>query len=283
MAGMASEQAALQQGLQQLGRNLAQADRDNMMGRDIDAAVGRANLNMQEAIEQLQAGRTATQQAEQSVEALNRLALALLQNAQQLDQQGGGSGAQQELSDLAQQQGSLTGQSSSLLPLDVSEQARSEEARRMAAEQHNISRQLAGMNDLPGGRESLQGRIDEMAREAESIARDLAARGLRPDIVARQERLFHRLLDAGRTLEKEDETTEERTGERGRAPGLRSVPALDPALLDPARRYRVPTPQELEGLPPAYRRLILDYFERINRAEPAGSAPAGARPTGGGG
>jgi hypothetical protein len=36
----------------------------------------------------------------------------------------------------------------------------------------------------------------------------------------------------------------------------------------------VPTPEELRGLPPAYRKLILDYFERINRKpDPEGREP----------
>jgi hypothetical protein len=124
-----------------------------------------------------------------------------------------------------------------------------------------------------GGREDVLGRVDELAREADAIARAMERGGPPPQVLARQERLFHRLLDAGRTLEK-DEESDERVGE---SPGdfeRNAVGALNPALFESGTRYRVPTPEELRGLPPAYRKLILDYFERINRKpDPEGREP----------
>jgi len=85
-----------------------------------------------------------------------------------------------------------------------------------------------------------------------------------PETLARQERLFHRMLDAGRSLEK-DEYDDVRTAERANAVERGAVDALDPSLFRDATRFRAPTPEELLALPPAYRRLILDYFERLNR------------------
>jgi hypothetical protein len=120
------------------------------------------------------------------------------------------------------------------------------------------------MNQRMGGREDVLGRVDELAKEADAIARAMEGGRPPPQVLARQERLFHRLLDAGRTLEK-DEESEERVGERPGDFERNAAGTLNPALLDSANRYRVPTPEELRSLPPAYRKLILDYFERINR------------------
>jgi hypothetical protein len=48
---------------------------------------------------------------------------------------------------------------------------------------------------------------------------------------------------------------------------VRTVEDLDPALFRDPTRFRAPGAAELQALPPAYRRLILDYFERLNRPQ----------------
>ncbi|HEY8470642.1 MAG TPA: hypothetical protein VIL18_13410, partial [Longimicrobiales bacterium] len=127
-----------------------------------------------------------------------------------------------------------------------------------------IAQKLGGMNEMLGGREDVLGRLDELAREADQLARDLSGGRLDAELLARQERLFHRLLDAGRTLER-DETTDERVAERpGNVPPSFGRP-LDAKLIQSAQRFPAPDPEQLRSLPPAYRRLILEYFDRLNR------------------
>jgi hypothetical protein len=197
-----------------------------------------------------------------------------LQNAQQIQQQENGTGMQQalqQLAELAKQQGSLNGQTSALMPMNLSPAAMARELQRMGAQQRNIAQQLDGVSRNVGGREDILGNLDELAAEAERLAREMDAGRLSPESRARQERLFHRLLDAGRSLER-DEETDERVAERPAAFDASDPRALDARLLDDGTRYRTPTPEELRALPPAYRRLILEYFERLNRA------PAPAQP-----
>jgi hypothetical protein len=277
---MRQEQAALQQGLEQLGRNLSQAaDQTGSMSRDVGAALGRANLSMQQtaqALEQMQQGQgqMPTQQASETVEALNRLALSLLNSQQEGGQQQNASGteqAMQQLSQLAQQQGQLNGRSSSLMPLNLQPQAMSQQLDRMAQEQRDIATKLDGVNESLGRRDDVLGDVQAMAEEAARIAREMEGGRLPADVLARQERLFHRLLDAGRTLER-DETSDERVAERAGQYTPSVPPALDAAMLDTSVRYRVPTPEELRSLPPAYRKMILEYFERINRVSPGAEA-----------
>jgi hypothetical protein len=213
---------------------------------------------------QQQGQKMPTEQAGQTVEALNRLALSLLNNQQGQQQQGNGQEqAMQQLSDAAQQQGQLNGRSNSLLPMNLPSQAMQQQLNRLAREQRDIASQIESANQR-AGKEDVLGKLDELAAEAERIARELEGGRLPADVLARQERLFHRLLDAGRSLER-DETSSERVAERPGAYTPSVAPALDAALLESTVRYRVPTPEEMKSLPPAYRKWILEYFERINR------------------
>jgi multidrug efflux pump subunit AcrA (membrane-fusion protein) len=175
--------------------------------------------------------------------------------------------AMEQLAQLAQQQGQLNGRSSSLMPMNLQPQAMSQQLNRMAQEQRDIATKLDGVNESMGRRDDVLGDLDAMAQEAERIARELEGGRLPADVLVRQERLFHRRLDAGRTLER-DETSEERKAERPGEYTPSVPPALDATLLDTSVRYRVPTPEELKSLPPAYRKMILEYFERINRVAP---------------
>lgn len=283
MQTMRQQQAALQQSLEALGRNLAEAGRRSaMVNPDVGAALSRAMLSMQQTLEAMQGqdGRQGmpTEQARQTVEALNRLALELLENGEEIEKSQSGTGVQQaleQLAELAKQQGSLNGQANSLLPMGLGPQAMADRMERMAREQRDLAKKLGGLNDMVGGQDDVFGQLDELAREAEAIAQDLSGGRLSPELLARQERLFHRLLDAGRTLERE-EYTDERVGERAGNVGVSQAPPLDAELLYGGPRYPVPDAEALRDLPPAYRRLILEYFDRLNRQSASDPAASGA-------
>jgi hypothetical protein len=266
MQALRAEQVALQQGLQQLARNLQDAaERTAVVNREVGAALARAGMSMQQTVEALQRGEMPLHHAEQSVESLNRLALTLLNSAQPLDHADGPSGLRHtmpQLADMARRQGSLAGQSSALVPMNLSAGAVSEQLDRLAAEQLEIARRLEALT--PGERDVVGRDVEGMAAEARAIAGLLGSGTLAADVAARQERLFHRLLDAGRALQK-DELEETRTGERPRPFEPRRVGPLDAALFRDYARHRTPSVAELDALPPAYRALVLDYFERLNR------------------
>ncbi|HSJ05358.1 MAG TPA: hypothetical protein VK936_01565, partial [Longimicrobiales bacterium] len=254
MQALRSEQVALQQGLQQLSRNLQDvAERTTVVNRDVGAALARAGMSMQQTLEALQRGEIPLHQAEQSVESLNRLALTLLSSAQQMDHADGPVSPRQampQIADMARRQGSLAGQSSALVPMNLSAGAVSDQLDRLAAEQLEIARRLDALT--PEEREAVRGDVDGMAAEARTIAGLLGSGALAAETAARQERLFHRLLDAGRALQK-DELEETRTGERPRPFEARRVGPLDAALFREYGRHRTPSAAELDALPPAYR------------------------------
>ena len=83
--------------------------------------------------------------------------------------------------------------------------------------------------------------------------------------LARQQQLFRRLLDVGRSLEKEER---EDTGKREATSAVGNDTFTPTGKVDPkaAIKFRPPTWQELRGLSADERRAILDYFTRINSA-----------------
>jgi hypothetical protein len=265
-----AEESAIKQGLEQLGKNLSEAgQRSAMVNRDVGSALARANLNLDQtmrALENATPENMPSAQAEQTLDALNRLAIELLKNGQQIDQSESGTGLQQaleQLAELAKQQGNLGGRSNSLLPLNLGPKVMSQQMAGLAREQRDIAQKLGGMNK-GGARDDLLGRLDDLVKEADQIARDLEGGRLTPQTVKRQSELFHKLLDAGRTMER-DEVSEERKAEAARALPPSVIRALSPGLFDDADRYAVPSAEQLRDLPPAYRRLILEYFEKLNR------------------
>ena len=273
MQQMRSEQGALRQGLDQLGRNLSEAgQRSGMLSRDVGQALARATLDMQQTMDGMQdgPGQLPVEQAGRTVESLNQLAMSLLQNEAQVQasqNRGGLEQALDQLSQIARDQASLNGQLGALGPMELDPRAMTQQLQQAAMQQRNLARRMGSASDMVGGQENVLGRLDLLSSEAEAIARELEGGRLDARVRERQERLFHRLLDAGRTLEGE-EYSDERVGNRPGAVEAGTPGAIDPALLESRLRYRPPSAAELRALPPAYRRLILEYFDRLNRTGP---------------
>jgi hypothetical protein len=275
LASMRAEEASMLQGVQNIAENLQLATEGAMgANRELSAQMGLAMESIQNTIEAMEGRRgsapSPTAQAEQSVGDLNQLALMAIAGAEQMGQQGQGEGGEEvseQLEQLAQQQGELMNQSTQLMPMQLGEQTMSQQLDQMQQGQESVASELGDLADEPGSEESL-GDLEELAREAMAIAQELQQGRLTPETVQRQERLFHRLLDAGRSLERE-EFSEERESE---VPGdfergqVLSLTAEQMGVMS----YEIPDGEQLQRLSPAVRQLVLEYFERLNRARPGG-------------
>src|SRR6185436_19577019 len=90
----------------------------------------------------------------------------------------------------------LNGATQGLLPMPGSQgTAMLEHMRQLAAQQRALGEQLARLQAEGASRAA-----GPLAEEAQELARRLDAGRLDPQTIQRQERLYHRLLDAGRTL-----------------------------------------------------------------------------------
>ena len=132
----------------------------------------------------------------------------------------------------------------------------------MALQQRALAQQLDRMRAsgmLPGA--------GEMAREAKELARTLAAGRLTPETVTRQQRLFKKMLDAGRTLQgEEDDLNKERQSITAKNDTVRIPVMLDPRLRSGQGEIHLPSWEVLQRLSPEDRRRVIDYFRRLTDA-----------------
>jgi hypothetical protein len=104
-----------------------------------------------------------------------------------------------------------------------------------------------------------------MAQEAKDLARTMEAGRLDRQTVERQERLFRRMLDAGRTLQgQEQDDKQERQSTTAKDDSIRLPPALRTRLQGDGALLRLPSWEELQQLSPEDRRRVVEYFRRLS-------------------
>jgi hypothetical protein len=261
------DQGALEEGVQRLGGHLRSiAGKNALVPPTIAEALAIARLQMQRSRESVSSAtpnaREAAERAGDAVDALNAVAYQLLRARENVNNAASGSGlaeAMEQMRGLAGQQSQLSQQAAGLLPKMPGAGAMQEQMRQLASRQRALADQLErmrGKGELPGA--------GEMAEEAQDLARRLEAQRLDHETVQRQERLFRRMLDAGRTLQgQEEDERKERQSTTAKDDDPRLPPALR-ARLDDDGRFRVPSWDELQRLSPEERRLVVDYFRRLS-------------------
>ncbi|MEA2714410.1 MAG: hypothetical protein QOK27_2371 [Gemmatimonadales bacterium] len=266
-AATRSEQAAIEEGVQKLLEQMKQVGgRNALVSPQIAAALGAAQLQMQQAREAISSAapnsREAAEQAGGAVDELNTAAHQLVRARGDVSGSQSGSGLEEALermAQLAQQQGGLGRQGAGLLPMAGGGAVRAQ-LQRMAARQRALAQELErlrGQGDMAGA--------GQMAEEAKELARRLEAGRLDRSVVERQERLFRRMLDAGRTLQgREEDQKKERQSMTATDDSVHLPPALRARLQGDGERLRVPTWDELQQLSPEERRLVVDYFRRLS-------------------
>jgi hypothetical protein len=279
-ATLQGRQAALRGGLDNLFGSLAEAGRRTaLLDRGSAVAAAEAAGGMDDLLSRWQDGsaqRPTRGEATAIAEALNELAARLLASAGAVQAAGSGSGTAEMLEQLAQaarMQEGLSREGGSLLFMQEDGRPVGSRLEQLAEGQAEVERNLRELTERAGDQEDLLVRPEVLAREAGELARRLESGNLSPETVERQETLFRRLLDAGRSLEREDEEPDRRESRPG-ADLPSEVPRLDPAVLA-GPRYPHPNEAVLRELPPAYRWMVLDYFDRLNRVaeEPEEESP----------
>jgi len=268
----AERQAAVRAGLDRVTRELSRASRRSALvdGR-VGPAADRARRDMQILERQLAAGGDPSSEASRSrelTESLNDLAGRLLASRRAMQGASSGTGLEEALERLARlggAQADIARESGGLLLPSMRGEVSAERLGRLAAMQERIARELDSMAEARGS-DGLAARPELLAGEADEIARSIRRSGLDPETVARQERLFRRLLDAGRTLERDPDPSRRESRTAG------AVPSPDvPVLSEPAAGPRYPYPDEarLRAFSGQTRRLVLEYFDRLNRSTEA--------------
>jgi hypothetical protein len=276
-AASRSEEVALKRGLDEIKDRLENAASSSLlMSPTVLENLGQASEGMQQLLDQMSDGtrRSAPspELAQQITESLNELSYQLMQAADAAQSARSGTGmeeAMEQLAQLAQQQGQLNSQSGGMTPGAMTD-AMLQMLQQLAGNQRQIAEELERLNRTLGPRGQVLGQLDELSSEAEELARQMERGRIDQQIVERQNRLYNRLLDAGRTLEQ-DEFERERRAERPGAVQILRPGELPPELLQ-GPRFPHPGSEALNRYPPALRRLILEYFDRLNQGEGGGGS-----------
>ncbi len=220
------------------------------------------------------AGANVQQSIDAAVIALNQMALvAITAHETGSGEEGEGNQLMRQLQELAQAQAQLNNQAAQLAPMELGAEAMQKQLDQLAADEEQIAAELQQLAQEADKEADVLGDVGGLAREAMELAGQLAGGRLDAATRERQEKLFHRLLDAGRTLEREEFNDDRES----RVPGTFERGDVLPLGADAlgALRYALPTAEQLQRLTPAERELVLRYFDRLNRGPGAPpSAPS---------
>ena len=259
------EQGVLEEGVQKIVEQvLAVSGKNALVSPQIGVSLVQARLQMARAREAISSAsanlREAAEQAGEAVDALNVAAFQMLRARDDVQGSSSGSGlaeAMQKMQQMAGQQGSMSQEGNNLLSMLAGQQMQGQ-LQAMAQRQRQLARDLERLRaetQAPGTR--------DLAEEARELARKLEAGRIDRETVDRQERLFKRMLDAGRTLQGEEkDEKKERESTTAKTDSL-SIPASLRRLLDRSGQIRLPSWDELQRLSPEERRLVTDYFRRL--------------------
>jgi len=267
-AAMRSAQASIEEGAQAVQGQIQKASGKNaLVSPRLDAALALARRQMAAARQELEQPRPNPQNASalaaQATDALNATALGLAEARAQVSGSKSGTGmaeALAELAKLAGQQQGLNGEAQGLLPMMGPGSSVAEQLRGLAARQRALADRLQRLQaggDAPGA--------GALADEAKELARRMEAGQLDPTTIARQQQLYHHLLDAGRSLTgDEPDNQRERSAPLAGAVNPLLPPALRPGATGAGLRVPYPSWETLRDLTPEQRQQVLEYFRRLN-------------------
>lgn len=265
-AVLRADQAVVEEGVRQLLEQVMTAGGQNaLVPPRIAGALAAARLEMARAREAISSAtlnlREGSERAGEAVDALHVAAFMLLRARADVSGSSSGSGmaeAMERMAQLAQQQGGIGQDASGLLSM-MNSPAFDQQLVELASRQRQMSRELDRLRA-----ETDAGGAEQFAEEARELARQMEAGRLDPETVARQERLFRRMLDSGRMLQGEEQDEQkERQGTTAEGIDPLLPAALRDRLREADRRLRLPSWEELQRFSPEERRLVADYFRRL--------------------
>jgi hypothetical protein len=266
------DQSAVKQGLDNTAQKLQQeGEKTSLLSGRSERAMSEAQQKVADAVQASADSRTSPQTASalgDAADALNRAAASLARDREKANTVSSATGFAemiQQMQEMAKKQGSINSQAASLIPglgQQMSGQMQST-ARALAREQQQVAQQLDDLSESAGG-----DRAAQLAKEAKQLADALSGGRIDATTLARQQQLFRRLLDAGRSLEKDERDDTGKRQATAATSGNEFKPDNTNATGRAAMKFREPTWDELRGLTADERRTILEYFKRINAQNP---------------
>jgi hypothetical protein len=219
-----------------------------------------------EIAESRRGGRDAAPDLAQASDALAQAAAQMMRDRARVAGAQSASGfaeMMEKMAELAKQQGGLNQQASGLLPVPGGAPGAmaGEQARALARQQRALANSL---DEIGGG----DARAAQMAREMREIASQLDRGKVDPALLQRQQQLFHRMLDAGLAMEKDEREDTGKRESRSAQQDNAFTPLNGTAAGRTALPYGSPDWNQLRSLTADERQAVLDYFSRLNNATP---------------
>ena len=269
---MRGQQSAVKQGVDEAAQRMQKAGQKSQLlsGRS-QRAMSEAQQKVAQATQQMSEQRGSQQSANSlgdAAEALNRAAASLARDRERVNSASSASGFAemlQQLQEMAKKQGSINAQAQGLMPMPGGQMSGEMQAtaRALARQQRGVAQQLDEMGEGAGG-----DRAAQLAKEARQLADALEGGRIDGTTLARQQQLFRRLLDAGRSLEKDERDDSNKREAKAATGDAQFTPTNTDATGKNGSKFREPNWNELRGLTADERRAILDYFKRINEQKP---------------
>jgi hypothetical protein len=262
------QQSAIKQGLDAASQRLQrEAQKSSLLSGRSQRAVADAQQKVDQATQSSSDPRTASQSAQamnEAAEALNKAAASLARDRERANTASSASGFAemiQQMQEMAGKQGAINSQAQSIMPQPGSSMssAAQAQARALARQQRQVAEKLDELSDGAGGDKTAK-----LAQEARQLAEALDNSRIDATTLARQQQLFRKMLDAGRSLEKEDREESNRREAKAAVDPRTLTPSPSPVKAKDAVRFREPTWDELRGLSADERRLVLEYFRKLN-------------------
>jgi hypothetical protein len=262
------QQSAIKQGLDASAQRLQrEAQKSSLLSSRSQRAVGDAQQKIDQATQSTADRKNAPQSANQmndAADALNKAAASLARDRERANTASSATGFTemiQQMQEMAGKQGSINSQAQGIMPMPGGSMsaAAQAQARALARQQRQVADKLDELGDGAGGDKAAK-----LAQEARQLADALDGSRIDATTLARQQQLFKKLLDAGRSLEKDDREQSDRREARAGTDANQFNPGPAGVLGKTATRFREPTWDELRGLTADERRIILEYFKKLN-------------------
>ena len=266
---MASRQQMLRDQLSQLISSLMILSRETFaITPEMGKAIGRTSVGMNESLTKLEErnGSESARKQNETVEALNEAALAIIAAMEEIRQSGSASGFEQFLERMKQMAAAQEGINAQTLQLALGQMAavsQEQLMRRLQRDQAQLKKSLEElMKEMRGSSEGGE-RLGGIADEMEDVIKDFDRNSVNRRTIERQRRILTRMLDAQKSLRQQEMTEKRRAVTVGDIE--RQGPAGLPTDLGQRRNLAIEALNTAmkAGYPRDYQEMIRRYFNSL--------------------
>ncbi len=215
---LAAQQQVLRESVGGLSARIRELGMESpFIAAELNSLINQAAGNIDLATDQLSNRRMqeGMNYQKEALYGLNKAAVKMLEALEsQKNCNSGGSCSKpsQKLGSLSEQQKELNQRTQSQCENPGSNASNSDKSalRRLAAEQNAIGKSLGQLQNEFGASKEVLGRLDAIQKDMEKVADDLANGETGQDVLDRQLKIYSRMLDATRTMQRKDFTDQRR-------------------------------------------------------------------------